>query len=105
MSEGFATQPTDLEAAAERLDETARAVADAVTALRAALDGLGNYVGDDEQGRAFAARYAPKVSEGVAAMTDEVGAVRSLADALRSTAGAYQGDDHGNAGAFRPHGR
>jgi uncharacterized protein YukE len=102
MSGGFGTQPGELDAAAVRFDEAARIVADALHRLRATLGALGDYVGDDDQGRAFAAEYDPKVAEGFAALGREADAVRSLGDAVRSSAREYQAGDQGAAARFRP---
>jgi uncharacterized protein YukE len=102
VSGGFGTQPGELDAAAARFDEAARTVADAVAALRSTLAGLGAYVGTDEQGRAFAAQYDPKAADGFAAMAGEADAVRSLGQALRSSAREYQANDRGAAAPFRP---
>lgn len=102
MSGGFGTQPGELDAAAGRFDEASRLVAEAVMTLRATLAGLGDYVGDDEQGRRFAADYDPKVTEGVTAMGREADALGSLGAALRSSAREYEAGDDGAATQFRP---
>lgn len=89
MDDGFATQPGDLAAAAARFDEAGGIIADAVAALRTALGALGEHLGTDEQGRAFAAQYRPKAAEGLAAIEQEADGVRSLGDALRAGAHDY----------------
>lgn len=104
MSAGFGTRPGDLGAAAERFDEAARGVADALAALRSTLGGLGDHLGADEQGRAFAAQYDPKAGEGVAAIGRESEALRSLGAALRDAAREFVADDAGGAVALRPPG-
>ena len=102
MDDGFGTQPGDLAAAAGRFDEAAGVVADAVAALRTGLGSLGEYLGTDEQGRAFAATYEPKTTEGLAATDREAGGLRSLGDALRGSARDYASGDAGLAGGLRP---
>ncbi|NMO93171.1 hypothetical protein [Actinomycetospora sp. TBRC 11914] len=98
MDDGFATHPGELAAAAGPFDEAAGVVAEALAALRTTLDGLGDYVGGDEQGRAFAAQYDPEVAEATAAVDHEARAVRSLGDALRGSAHDYAAGDGGLAG-------
>ncbi|MCD2197911.1 hypothetical protein LQ327_31530 [Actinomycetospora endophytica] len=100
--DGFATQPGELTAAAGRFDEAAGIVADALTALRSTLDGLGNYLGTDDQARTFATQYEPKAAEGLAAIDHEVGSARSVGDALRATALDYQRHDNGVADHLQP---
>ena len=95
MDDGFATHPAELTAAAARFDEAAGIVADAVAALRSTLGGLGDVLGTDEQGRAFAARYEPTAAEGLAAIGQEAGGVRSLGDALRAGAQRLRHDRGG----------
>lgn len=102
MTDGFATQPADLAAAAARFDEAAGIVADAVAALRSALGGLGDGLGTDDEGRAFAARYEPAAAEGIAASERGAAGVRSLGDALRSTAHDYGAGDAAVADHLRP---
>ena len=102
MTEGFATQPGELAAAAARFDEAAGIAADAVAALRSALGGLADGLGTDEQGRAFAARYEPAAAEGLAAIEREAAGVRSLGDALRGTAHDYGAGDADVAVHLRP---
>lgn len=104
MGDGFATQPGDLTAAAGRFDEAAGVVADAVTDLRAALDGLGNYLGTDEHARTFAAQYEPRAAEGLAAIDHEAQSTRSLGEALRATATGYRRDNAAVADGLRPPG-
>lgn len=99
---GFATRPGELAAAAGRFDEAARIVVDAVSALHATLDGLGNYLGTDEHARTFATRYEPRSAEGFAAFEQEARNARHLAESLRGSAGDYRGDDAGVADALRP---
>ncbi|HEY2195556.1 MAG TPA: hypothetical protein VGH76_25090 [Actinomycetospora sp.] len=102
MDDGFTTQPRELTAAAAPFDEAARIVADALAGLRSALGGLGDYPGTDEQGRAFAAQYEPKVTEGLEAFAGEADAIRSLGDALRGSAQGYATRDADLAAGFRP---
>ncbi|MDT7741540.1 MAG: hypothetical protein QOE59_618 [Actinomycetota bacterium] len=102
MDDGFATHPADLAAAAARFDEAAGLAADAVAALRSTLGGLGEYLGTDEQGRAFAAQYEPKAAEGLTAIEQEAGGVRSLGDALRAGAQDYGTTEAGVADGWRP---
>ena len=102
MSGGFGTQPGELDAAAGRLDEAARIAAEATAALRAALAGLADPLGGDEQGRAFAAQYDPKAAEGLAALEREATALGSLGDGLRGTAHEYRAADTDGAEGFRP---
>ncbi|HEY2220969.1 hypothetical protein [Actinomycetospora sp.] len=104
MDDGFATQPGDLAAAAGRFDEAARILADAVTELRAALGGLGNYLGTDEQARTFAAQYEPKAAEGLAAIDHEAESTRALGDTLRATAYDYAARNATVADDLRPPG-
>lgn len=102
MDDGFTTQPGELTAAAAPFDEAARIVADALAGLGSTLGGLGDYLGTDEQGRAFAAQYEPKVSEGLAALAGEADAVHSLGDALRGSAQGYATRDADLADGLRP---
>jgi hypothetical protein len=102
VDDGFATQPGDLTAAAARFDEAAEIVADAVAALRTALGELGQHLGSDEQGRAFGAQYEPKAAEGLVAIDQEAGGVRSLGDALRAGAQDYGTTETGVADGWRP---
>lgn len=104
MSDGFGTQPGELDAAAGRLDEAARIAVEATAALRAALAGLGDPLGGDEQGRAFAAQYHPKAAEGLAALDREATALGSLGDGLRGTAHEYRAADADGADGFGPAG-
>jgi uncharacterized protein YukE len=101
MSGGFATQPDDLDAAARRFDEAADVAAQALAELRSTLAGLGDYLGADEQGRAFAARYDPAAADGLAALGHEAESLRSLGPALRQAAEAFRGDDAAGAAALR----
>jgi hypothetical protein len=102
VDDGFATHPAELTAAAARFAEAAGIVADAAAALRAALGGLGDPLGTDEQGRAFWAQYGPKAAEGIAAIEQEAGGVRSLGDALRAGAHDYGTTETGVADGWRP---
>jgi uncharacterized protein YukE len=102
VDDGFATHPGELTAAAARFDEAAGIVADAVAALRTALGELGEHLGTDEQGRAFAARYEPTASEGLSALDREAGGMRSLGDALRAGAHDYGTNEAGQAEGWRP---
>ena len=103
MSGGFGTQPDDLDAASRRFDEAADGVAAALSALRSTLGGLGDYLGPDEQGRAFAAEYDPTASEGLMAIGREADALRSVGAALRASAQAFrEGDEAGSAQLRRP---
>jgi uncharacterized protein YukE len=102
VDDGFTAQPGQLAAAAAPFDEASRIVTDALAALRSTLDGLGDPLGTDEQGRAFAAQYAPKATEGLAALAGEAGAIGSLGDALRGSAQGYASRDTDLAGGFRP---
>lgn len=104
MSGGFGTQPGDLDAAAARFDEASDVVATALADLRSTLGGLGDYLGSDEQGRAFAAEYDPKVAEGVAALDDEARGLRSLVDGLRASAREYANGDASAAARLTPPG-
>jgi uncharacterized protein YukE len=104
VDDGFTTQPGELAAAAGRFDEAAGIVADAVTALRSTLEGLGNYLGTDEQARTFAAQYDPKAAEGLAAIDHEAQTTRTLGDALRRAAHEYQAGDAAAADGLRPPG-
>jgi hypothetical protein len=99
--DGFATHPAELTAAAARFDEAAGIVADALAALRSTLGGLGEHLGTDEQGRAFAAQYEPAAAEGLAAIEQEAGGVRSLGDALRAGAHGYGTTEAGVADGWR----
>ena len=101
MDDGFATHPAELTAAAARFDEAAGIVADAVASLRSTLGGLGEYLGADEQGRAFAARYESAAAEGLAAIGQEAGGVRSLGDALRAGAQHYGTTEAGVTDGWR----
>lgn len=102
MSDGFATQPGDLEAAGGRFDEAARIVTAALENLRSTLGGLGDYVGSDEQGKAFAAQYDPSVAEGFDAMGKEAEGLRSLGEALRASAREYGATDIAAAAHLSP---
>ena len=102
MDDGFGTLPAELTAAAARFDEAAGVVADAVAALRTTLAALGDPLGTDEQGRAFAARYDPLVAEGLSALDRETGGLRSLGDALRSSAHDYEARDATLAAGLEP---
>jgi hypothetical protein len=102
VDEGFATHPGELTAAAARFDEAEGIVADAVAALRTALGGLGEHLGDDEQGRAFGAGYEPTAAEGLTAIEQEAGGLRSLGDGLRAGARDYGATETGVADGWRP---
>ncbi len=102
MDDGFGTLPGELTAAAARFDEAAGVVADAVAALRTTLGALGDLLGTDEQGRAFAARYDPAAGDGIAAMDREARGTRSLGDALRATAHDYEAGDATAADGLEP---
>lgn len=104
MGDGFATQPGELTAAAGRFDEAAGVVADAVAELRAALDGLGTYLGTDEHARNVAAQYEPRAAEGLAAIDHEARSTRSLGEALRATATGYRRNNAVVADGLRPPG-
>lgn len=102
MDDGFATPPGELAAAAGRFDEAASVVAGAVAALRSTLGGLGEVLGTDEQGRAFAAQYEPTAAEALTALEREAAGVRSLGGALRGSAHDYAAGDASTADALRP---
>jgi uncharacterized protein YukE len=102
VTDGFGTQPGELTAVAARFDEAAGIVADAVAALRSALGGLGDQLGTDEQGRAFAAGYEPAATEGLATFEREAAGIRSLGDALHATAHDYGTRDAAVADDLRP---
>jgi len=102
VDDGFATRPAELTAAAARFDEAAGIVADAVAALRVALGGLGEHLGTDEQGRAFAARYDPTAAEGLTAIEREAGGLRALGDGLRAGARDYGTTETGVTDGWRP---
>lgn len=102
MDDGFSARPADLGAAAAPFDEAAGILTEALAGLRATLDGLGPYLGTDEQGRAFAAQYEPKAAEGLAAVDHEARSTRSLGDALRSTGRDYAAGDAGLGDGLRP---
>ena len=104
MAEELAARPADLDAAAARFDEAAAVVTSARDTLATTLAALGDYVGDDEQGRRFDADYRPKVAQALATLGQEADAVRSLAGALRSSAAEYRRTDHAGAVGLRPAG-
>ena len=100
MADGFVVRPELLAAPAAAFDDAAAALAAAVDRVRADLEALGDVSGDDEQGRAFAARYVPVAAEGLEAVRRSVDAVGSFGGGLRASARQYAVGDDGAAGGF-----
>ena len=100
MADGFAVRPEMLAAPAAAFDDAAAALGAALARARADLAALGDVAGDDEQGRAFASRYAPVATEGLDAIGRSADAVGSFGRGLRVTTGQYVVDDGGAADGF-----
>lgn len=100
MADGFAVRPELLVAPATGFDEAAAALRIAVTRARADLTALGDVCGDDEQGRAFAARYDPVAAAGLAAIGRSAEAVEAFGRGLRTTSGQYVSGERAAADSF-----
>jgi hypothetical protein len=59
MTDGIEVDPTGLRAVAPQYTELATQLSQARSALVTALEGLGNYWGDDEAGRQYARNHLP----------------------------------------------
>jgi hypothetical protein len=100
VAEGFVVRPELLTDPAASFDDAAGALAAALTRARVDLAALGDVGGDDDQGRAFAARYHPVVAEGLEAIRRSVDAVGSLGHGLLATSEQYTTGDGGAAAGF-----
>jgi hypothetical protein len=100
LADGFVVRPELLAAPAAAVGEAAAALGAALARARADLAALGDVAGDDEQGRAFAARYVPVAAEGFEAIGRSVDAVSSFGRGLRATSGQYVADDGRAADGF-----
>jgi hypothetical protein len=100
VADGFAVRPELLAAPADSFAEVADALSSAVDRARADLASLGDVCGDDEQGRAFAARYDPVAADGLAAIGRSAGTVGSFGTGLRAVVEQYAAGDDGVAGGF-----
>lgn len=100
MADVFAVRPALLAAPAGSFGDAADALRAAVVRARADLASLGGVGGDDEQGRAFAARYDTVASDGLAAIEHSAATVGSFGAGLRAVSEQYVAGDDGAAGGF-----
>jgi hypothetical protein len=100
VTDGFAVRPELLAAPAAAFDDAAMGLAAALRRARADLAALGDLASDDEQGRAFAAGYAPVATEGLDAIARSVDVVGSFGRGLRATSAQYVTGDDGAADGF-----
>lgn len=100
MTDGFVVRPELLAAPAAAFDDAAAGLAAALARARADLAALGDVAGEDEQGRAFAARYVPVATGGLEAIGRSVDAVGSFGHGLHATSEQYVTGDDGAADGF-----
>jgi uncharacterized protein YukE len=89
----FRVQPETIAGAAPMFDGVAHEVRTAVAKLRATLDGLGDFWGDDEQGARFAEGYRPHAATVQTAADNIAVGLASIADALEAQADNHQRTD------------
>jgi uncharacterized protein YukE len=89
----FRVHPEVIADAAPMFDGVAHEVRTAVAKLRATLDGLGDFWGDDEQGARFAEGYRPHAATVQTAATNIAVGLDSIADALEAQADNHKRTD------------
>jgi uncharacterized protein YukE len=101
LSKSMSLDGPEAASQAQVLGEVATDLADVFGRVMDGIAGLGDYCGTDSTGRNFAASYQPHVDRVDPALTDAVGAVSALADALRLTATMLPGQDEQSSARFR----
>ncbi len=89
----FRVLPEVIADAAPMFDGVAHEVRTAVTRLRASLDALGQFWGDDEQGARFAEGYLPNAATVQTAAGNIAVGIDSIADALEAQAANHKHTD------------
>jgi len=91
VAERFSVDPASLRRAGTRMGQEAQALEAALNRLQGHLSSLGNVSGDDEQGRAFAAGYQPKVELLERALQQMVKGLEDIDGGLKLMADRYDG--------------
>jgi uncharacterized protein YukE len=99
VADRFTVEPGSLRGAGSQLGQEAQVLAGALSRLQGRLGSLGDVTGDDDQGRAFAAGYQPKVELLERALRQMVTALEDMDAGLRLMADRYEGSD--GASRFR----
>jgi uncharacterized protein YukE len=93
VAERFSVDPASLRRAGTQMGQEAQALEAALNRLQGRLSSLGNVTGDDEQGRAFAAGYQPKVDLLERALQRMVKGLEDIDSGLRLMADSYDGSE------------
>ena len=93
MAERFSVDPASLRSAGTQMGQEAQALEAALNRLQSRLSSLGNVSGDDDQGRAFAAGYQPKVELLERALRQMVRGLEDIDGGLKLMADRYDGSD------------
>jgi len=93
VAERFSVDPASLRRAGTRMGQEAQALEAALNRLQGHLSSLGNVSGDDEQGRAFAAGYQPKVELLERALQQMVKGLEDIDGGLKLMADRYDGSE------------
>jgi uncharacterized protein YukE len=96
-------EPASLRRAGTQIGQEARALEAALNRLQGRLTSLGNVAGDDEQGRAFAAGYQPKVDLLERALRQMVRGLQDVDAGLQLMADRYQGSETASQMRGGPH--
>jgi uncharacterized protein YukE len=97
---GFDVDPTRLRSAAPRFDAVADRLANAGSALNAALSAEGPCWGGDEAGQMFAQSYLPQAEATTTALGNVVEALHAIRAGLDASADTWEGADQSGAGRF-----
>ncbi len=93
MAERFSVDPASLRRAGTQIGHQAQTLEAALNRLQGLLGSLGNVSGDDDQGRAFAAGYQPKVDLLERALRQMVRGLEDVDSGLRLMADRYDGSE------------
>jgi uncharacterized protein YukE len=89
VADRFKVEPGSLRSAGFQLEQEAQVLAGALSRLQGRLGSLGDVSGDDDQGRAFAAGYQPKVELLERALQQMVKGLEDMDAGLRLMADRY----------------
>ncbi|MBJ7600061.1 WXG100 family type VII secretion target [Candidatus Nephthysia bennettiae] len=93
MAERLSVDPASLRRAGTQIGQEAQALEAALNRLQGRLGSLGNVCGDDDQGRAFAAGYQPKVELLERALQQMLRGLEDVDTGLKLMADTYDGSD------------
>jgi uncharacterized protein YukE len=93
VAERFSVDPASLRRAGTQIGQEARALEAALNRLQGRLGSLGNVSGEDDQGRAFAAGYQPKVELLERALRQIVKGLEDVDSGLKLMADRYDGSE------------